>query len=203
VLAVLAGLVTIFVLSLATDQLFHSIGVYPPWGEPMLETDDNLIALTYRAIYAVLGGYIAARLAPRPPVGDARGFGAVGGGHAPLGARPPGALYAIHNVARQQVYRLIFSRVILHRQRLSRVDVENLADVLVSLCPDQFMAPRFGHNARRDGACFRCASWLCNWSRACTHDQISVRSRLAGNVSRHEFGYWPLAGGCQPTANGL
>jgi hypothetical protein len=86
VFAVLAGLVTIFVLSLATDQLFHSIGVYPPWGVPMLETGDNLIAFAYRAVYAVLGGYVAARLAPRAPVGHALALGAVGVVLATLGA---------------------------------------------------------------------------------------------------------------------
>ena len=37
-LAVVAGFVAIFVLSLGTDQVFHSLGVYPPWGEPMRET---------------------------------------------------------------------------------------------------------------------------------------------------------------------
>jgi len=33
--ALLAGLVTVIALSLATDQLLHMLGVYPPWGEPM------------------------------------------------------------------------------------------------------------------------------------------------------------------------
>lgn len=86
VLAVLAGLATIFVLSLATDQLFHSLGVYPPWGEPMLATADNLIALAYRCLYAVFGGYVAARLAPHAPVGHALVLGLVGVLLATLGA---------------------------------------------------------------------------------------------------------------------
>jgi len=30
--AVLAGFATIFILSLGTDQVFHSLGIYPPWG---------------------------------------------------------------------------------------------------------------------------------------------------------------------------
>ena len=43
ILAVLAGLVFIFVLSLGIDQLFHVLGVYPPWGEPMNDTGDNAL----------------------------------------------------------------------------------------------------------------------------------------------------------------
>lgn len=86
VLAVPAGLMTIFVLSLATDQFFHSLGVYPPWGEPMMGTGDNALALAYRGVYAVLGGYVAARLAPRAPIGHALALGLVGVVLATLGA---------------------------------------------------------------------------------------------------------------------
>jgi hypothetical protein len=76
--AVLAGLVAIIVLSLATDQLFHSLGVYPPWGEPMLGTGVNLLAFAYRAVFTVAGGYIAARLAPHSPIGHALVLGVIG-----------------------------------------------------------------------------------------------------------------------------
>ena len=67
-----------FVLSLATDQIFHILGVYPPWGEPMRGTGQNLLALSYRVVYAVLGSYIAARLAPRNPMRHAMILGAIG-----------------------------------------------------------------------------------------------------------------------------
>lgn len=77
-LALLAGFVVVIALSLGTDQLFHSLGVYPPWGEPMRETSDNLLALAYRCVYAVLGSYIAARLAPRHPMRHALILGAIG-----------------------------------------------------------------------------------------------------------------------------
>ena len=76
--ALLAGFVIVLVLSLATDQLFHILGVYPPWGEPMRGTGQNLLALSYRVVYAVLGSYIAARLAPRNPMRHAMILGAVG-----------------------------------------------------------------------------------------------------------------------------
>jgi hypothetical protein len=68
IVAVAVGLVSIVVLSLATDQVFHVLNVYPPWGQPMREPGDNLLALGYRSVYTVLGGYLTARLAPRNPM---------------------------------------------------------------------------------------------------------------------------------------
>jgi hypothetical protein len=76
--AVLAGLVAIFVLSLAVDQILHWLGVYPPWGQPMNEPSDNLLALSYRLVVNTFGGYLAARLAPRKPVGHALVLGGIG-----------------------------------------------------------------------------------------------------------------------------
>jgi hypothetical protein len=76
--AVVAGLAVIVAGSLATDQLLHTLGVYPPWGEPMFDTGLNLLALGYRAAWTVLGGWVAARLAPRAPVAHAIALGAVG-----------------------------------------------------------------------------------------------------------------------------
>jgi len=76
--AVLAGLVAVAVLSIVGDQVFHSLGVYPPWGEPMLDTGHNLIAISYRIVFTVLGGYIAARLAPSSPMGHALALGVIG-----------------------------------------------------------------------------------------------------------------------------
>lgn len=84
--AVVAGLLAIFVLSLGTDQIFHSLGVYPPWGEPMRETGDNLLALAYRCIYAIFGCYLAARLAPQNPMRHALILGGIGMVLSTLGA---------------------------------------------------------------------------------------------------------------------
>jgi hypothetical protein len=68
VVAVVAGFFTVVGLSLLTDQLFHTLEVYPPWGEPMYETGLNALALSYRIVYTLLGGLITARLAPRAPM---------------------------------------------------------------------------------------------------------------------------------------
>ena len=76
--AVLAGLVAVVALSLGTDQVLHWLDVYPPWGQPMRETGDNLLALAYRCVYAVMGSYIAARLAPRNAMRHALVLGVVG-----------------------------------------------------------------------------------------------------------------------------
>ena len=76
--AVLLGFVAVFVLSLGTDQVLHVLNVYPPWGHPMPQPELNLLALSYRLVYSIVGGYITARLAPRNPVRHAVILGIVG-----------------------------------------------------------------------------------------------------------------------------
>jgi uncharacterized membrane protein YfcA len=75
--AVLAALIGVAVVTTATDQLFHELQVFPPWGQPMHEAGDNLLALSYRILFGVLGGYLAARLAPRAPLAHAAALGLV------------------------------------------------------------------------------------------------------------------------------
>jgi len=75
---VLLGFFAVVVVSLGTDQVLHVLQVYPPWGQPMYDTGLLLLALAYRSVYAVLGSYIAARLAPRNPMRHALVLGAVG-----------------------------------------------------------------------------------------------------------------------------
>ena len=61
--AFVAGFATVAVLSMATDAVLHSTGIYPTDGS--VGSDANLaIALAYRTAFAVLGGYLAAWLAP-------------------------------------------------------------------------------------------------------------------------------------------
>jgi uncharacterized membrane protein required for colicin V production len=62
--AVLAGVVAVIVLSLGTDVVLHATGIYPPWFQPMAG-GLWVLALGYRIVYGVAGGYIAARLAPK------------------------------------------------------------------------------------------------------------------------------------------
>jgi len=67
--AVFAGLVAIFATHLGTDQVMHEMRIFPPWGEPMYDPSLNALALAYRCVFSVLGCHLAARLAPRAPMG--------------------------------------------------------------------------------------------------------------------------------------
>ena len=75
--AVLAGFLTIVVLSTATDAVLHATGVYPPFGERMSDAL-FLLATAYRIVFGVMGCYITARLAPDRPMQHALVLGAVG-----------------------------------------------------------------------------------------------------------------------------
>ena len=76
--AVLAGMIAIVVLSLATDEVLHVLEVYPPWGEPMHKPALNLLALSCRYIYDVAGAWVAAALAPRNPARHLWVFACIG-----------------------------------------------------------------------------------------------------------------------------
>jgi hypothetical protein len=76
--AILAGFIVVSAVSLGTDEVFHILKVYPPWGEPIRAPGANALALAYRIVYSVLGGYITAKLAPRNPVKHAVILGSIG-----------------------------------------------------------------------------------------------------------------------------
>jgi len=75
--SLLAGLFTIFILSTAVDVVLHATGVFPPWGEPMAD-GLFLLATAYRLAISILGCYLAARLAPKQPMGHALTLGVIG-----------------------------------------------------------------------------------------------------------------------------
>jgi surface polysaccharide O-acyltransferase-like enzyme len=81
--AVLAGLVAIFVLSIGTDNVLYAVGIFPAVEfstpkYPRLSDLFYLFAMIYRTIYAVIGCYITARLAPNRPMKHALVLGLVG-----------------------------------------------------------------------------------------------------------------------------
>ena len=88
--AVLAGLVAIIVLSNGTDTLLETTGVFPPVAVQRQQGFDTvwmvMLALVYRSIYMVVGGYIAATLAPSRPMLHAVALGIVGSVLGILGA---------------------------------------------------------------------------------------------------------------------
>lgn len=61
--AVIAGFAVVVFFSNATDELMHSADIIPRG--PMWNPWHNLLALAYRSLFAVLGGYVTAWLAPR------------------------------------------------------------------------------------------------------------------------------------------
>jgi hypothetical protein len=77
VLAVLAGVVFIIVVTTIVDIVLHQLDVYPPWGEPM---DDRLalLATVYRVLISIVGAWLTARLAPANPLRHALWLGYVG-----------------------------------------------------------------------------------------------------------------------------
>jgi hypothetical protein len=83
--AVAAGVLAVIVLSLGTDALLHGTGIFPPVGQRM---SDALFALAtaYRALYGIVGGYIAAQIAPRRPIFHALILGVVGAVLSAIGA---------------------------------------------------------------------------------------------------------------------
>jgi len=77
VVALLAGVAAVVVLSLGTDALLHATGIYPPMGQPMSDAL-FVLATAYRIVYGILGGYIVARLAPKLPMRHALLSGVIG-----------------------------------------------------------------------------------------------------------------------------
>jgi len=86
IFAFAAAIVANVVLSLGTDQVFHVLGVYPPWGQPMYDASLNALALVYRIVFGVASGYLVARLAPRAPMRHAAVLGVIAVALSTMGA---------------------------------------------------------------------------------------------------------------------
>lgn len=61
--AVFAAILINAVLASGIDHLFHITGVYPPYGEPMMDDTLTGMAYGYRVIIMILGAYAAAMIA--------------------------------------------------------------------------------------------------------------------------------------------
>jgi hypothetical protein len=83
--AIAAGFLCVVLLSLGTDELLHFLKIYPPWDQMMSDPLFGL-ATAYRAVYNIVGCYVAARLAPGRPMRHALLLGWVGVFVAALGA---------------------------------------------------------------------------------------------------------------------
>jgi hypothetical protein len=68
ILALLAGFIVNLVLTLGTDFGLAAAAVLPPFGHGPLNEFQSALAAAYRTLYAVLGSYLVAQLAPRRPM---------------------------------------------------------------------------------------------------------------------------------------
>ena len=78
IVAVVAGFLTVVVLSTVTDFVLESAEFFPPIGQGIFSTPLLLIAFAYRSLYTVVGGFVTARLAPDRPMRHAIILGIVG-----------------------------------------------------------------------------------------------------------------------------
>ncbi len=96
-LAVIVGVLTVVIVTTIVDIVMHALGIFPPMGTPMNDSQ-AAIALTYRFLIGILGGYVTAKLAPQNPMRYALilgliGFIVGGVGALTLGAKAPGPVW--------------------------------------------------------------------------------------------------------------
>jgi hypothetical protein len=78
ILAIVAGFVTIGVLSVGTNAALHAAGFLPDADQPIFDTGLLLLTVAYVAVYAIAGCYLTAVLAPNRPMLHALILGALG-----------------------------------------------------------------------------------------------------------------------------
>ena len=76
--AVFAGILVNVILSTATDFVLESLGIFPPNTEGLFVTWMLMLALGYRMVYTVLGGYVTAWAAPQNPMKHVWILGGIG-----------------------------------------------------------------------------------------------------------------------------
>ena len=75
---VVAGFLTVVVLSVLTDFILESLGIFPPIGHGIFITWMLMLALVYRSVYTILGGYVTARFSPEPTTRNVIILGIIG-----------------------------------------------------------------------------------------------------------------------------
>jgi hypothetical protein len=78
VAAVVAGFLVVFVLSTGIDLILHATHVFPPEEQGLHSPALNLLALSYRLVATVLGGYVTAWIAPMAKMRHALVLGLLG-----------------------------------------------------------------------------------------------------------------------------
>ena len=78
VLAVIAGFAVVVILSTGADAVLHAAKVYPPPEQGLHDPLLNLLALAYRCVFTLAGGWVTAKLAPNTPLRHAFILGVLG-----------------------------------------------------------------------------------------------------------------------------
>ncbi|HEU5292091.1 MAG TPA: hypothetical protein VFU05_15680 [Cyclobacteriaceae bacterium] len=65
--AVVAGFLIVGIFSTVTDTILEKAGIFPPPTDGLFVTWMLALALAYRTVYTIAGGYVTAALAPANP----------------------------------------------------------------------------------------------------------------------------------------
>ena len=84
--AVLAGMLSIVILSIATDLIMEKSGVFPGQDQSAYTQWMLALALAYRSIYTVVGGYVTAKCSPNKVMTHAMVLAGIGMVMGTLGA---------------------------------------------------------------------------------------------------------------------
>lgn len=76
--AVLTGILVNVILSTGTDFILETLGIFPSFGGGLSITWMLIVALSYRLVYTVAGGYVTAMLAPDHPMRHVKILGVIG-----------------------------------------------------------------------------------------------------------------------------
>ncbi len=76
--AIVAGFLVVVMLSIVTDTVLEKTGVFAPPSQGLFILWMILLAIAYRTIFTVAGGYVAAVLAPSRPMRHAVILGILG-----------------------------------------------------------------------------------------------------------------------------
>jgi uncharacterized membrane protein len=75
--AVVAGLLSIIIVTTIVDVVLHTMNVFPPMNQPINDAH-ALLATSYRVVISIAGAYLTARLAPNRPLRHAMILGYIG-----------------------------------------------------------------------------------------------------------------------------
>ena len=75
--ALIAGIVTVIIVSTLVDVLLHVVGFYPAWDAPLNDLQ-CVVATLYRIVISVGGAWLTARLAPANPMKHVLWLGVLG-----------------------------------------------------------------------------------------------------------------------------